>query len=192
MLKIAVLGGSFDPVHNAHIQMAQCAFDEFNIDKIIFVPAYKPPHKSDLIADSQDRYNMLVSVVKKNPKYLIDCYELDLKKEVYSYQMLDYLKNKYEKSSIKMLIGSDSFNNLGSWRNAEYICKNYGFYVIRRPNVIIDKNSAYYDYCLFSNKVMSEISSTMIREKVKNKQDISNLVPKEVENYIKQNKIYFE
>ncbi len=190
MLKVAVLGGSFDPVHNAHLQMTRTAFEEFKLDKIIFVPAYKPPHKSCLVASDKDRYAMLCSAIKGFPDCVIDTYELDLKKEIYSYIMLDYLKNKYANCDIKMLVGADSFAQLNLWKNTEYICKKYGFYVIGRPGVEIDKNSIYYNCCVFSKKIMSDISSTMIRNMIKNKQDISCFVPKKVEEYIKQNKLY--
>ncbi len=190
MNRTGILGGSFDPVHKAHISMAQTALKEFALDKVIFVPAYRPPHKMFLSSPPQDRYNMLSLAIKNFEKFFIDTYELDLKREVFSYQMLDYFKDKYKDTDIKMIIGSDSFNNLALWKNAEYICKNYGFYVIKRPNIEINKNSIYYKYCIFSESVMADISSTEIREKIKNGQDITALVLPETAEYIKEKKLY--
>ena len=86
-MNFGVLGGSFDPIHNAHLQMAKTALKEFNLDKIIFVPAYIPPHKSKLIASEKDRYDMLYEVTKDVGRYDIDTYEIDSKKVIYSYQM---------------------------------------------------------------------------------------------------------
>ncbi len=190
MIKIGILGGSFDPVHNAHIQMAKCALEEFLLDKIIFIPAYRPPHKARITASAKDRYNMLKLALRNFPNFFIDTYEIDLHKEIFSYQMLDYCKQKYNNYNIKMIIGSDSFNQLDFWKNTEYICKNYGFYVLRRPNIDINKENPYYKYCEFSKSVMSDISSTEIRNKIKKEEDISSIVDKNVATYIKEKKLY--
>lgn len=187
---LGILGGSFDPIHNAHIEMAETALKEFNLDKILFVPAYIPPHKQKLVASEKDRYNMLFDAVKNIEKYEIDTFEIDSKKVIYSYQMLDFIKSKYNTNSIKMIIGADSFNNLSTWKNSEYIAKEYGFIVFKRPNIKIDVNSLYYKYCLFSKHIMKDISSTYIRQKLKEKKDISKYVPGQVLEYIKENNLY--
>ena len=191
-MNFGIFGGSFDPIHNAHIQMAKIALEEFNIDKIIFVPAYIPPHKSKLIASENDRYNMIYNVIKDSKKYEIDTYEIDSQRVIYSYQMLDYIKRKHDKDNIKMIIGADSFNNLFSWKNIEYIAEKYGFIVFPRPNIKIDINSPYHKYCCFSKYVMKDISSTIIREKLKYKKDISLYLPKQVIEYIREKNLYNE
>ena len=191
-MNIGVFGGSFDPIHNAHLRMAATALKEFNLDKIIFVPAYIPPHKTKLVANEQDRYNMLFDVIKEFKQYEIDTYELDLKQTVYSYQTLDYIKSKNANDNIKMIIGADSFNQLGYWKNTDYIVKKYGFIVFPRPNIDIDTKSPYYKYCDISNTVMEDISSTNIRQYLKENRDISELVPQQVVNYIKNNGLYSE
>ena len=191
-MNIGVFGGSFDPVHNAHLRMAETALKEFNLDKIIFVPAYVPPHKFKLVACETDRYNMLFNVIKDIEQYEIDTYEIDSKRSVYSYKMLDYLQTKHKGDSIKMLIGADSFNNLHLWNNAEYIVKKYGAIVFPRPNIEIDNKSPYYKYCLFSKTVMDDISSTDIRKCLKDKKSILKYVPKQVAEYIKKKNLYNE
>ena len=189
---IGILGGSFDPVHNAHIKMAETALKEFKLDKIIFVPAFIPPHKKILVASEQDRYNMLFEVTKDIEQYEIDTYELDSKKSVYSYEMLDYIKSNHNSDDIKMIIGADSFNNLALWKNTDYIVKKYGFIVFPRPNIEINTNSPYYKDCLFSKYVMKNIASTDIRQKLKEKKDISKYVPKQVFDYIRGKNLYNE
>ncbi len=191
-MNIGVFGGSFDPIHNAHLQMAETSLKEFNLDKIIFVPAYIPPHKTKLIASEKDRYNMLLDVIKNNKKYEIDTYEIDLQKVIYSYQMLDYIKSKNNKNNIKMIIGADSFNNLSTWKNVEYIAKEYGFIVFPRPNINIDIQSPYCKYCLFSKNIMKDISSTKIRQCLKEKKNIEKYIPKLVFDYIKKKGLYNE
>ena len=187
---LGVLGGSFDPVHNAHLKMADTALKEFDLDKIIFVPAYIPPHKLKLIASEKDRYNMLSEVIKDSNKYEIDTFEIDSKKVIYSYQMLDYLKSKHNVDNIKMIIGADSFNQLTGWKNIEYISKKYGFIVFPRPSINIDVQSPYYKYCCFSKYLMEDISSTNIRQCLKEKKDILQFVPKQVAEYIKKKGLY--
>ena len=189
---LGVFGGSFDPIHNAHLKMADMALKEFELDKIIFVPAYIPPHKLKLIASEKDRYNMLVSAIKDNKQYEIDTYEIDSKKVIYSYQMLDYIKSKHEADNVKMIIGADSFNQLFSWKKIEYISKKYGFIVFPRPNINIDVQSPYYKNCCFSKNIMEDISSTNIRQCLKENKDILEYVPKQVAEYIKENNLYNE
>ena len=133
---------------------------------------------------------MLKLALQDFSEFLVDTYELDLKREVFSYQMLDYCKIKYNNYEVKMIIGSDSFNQLDSWRETEYICKNYGFYVLQRPGININKESPYYKYCKFSKVVMSDISSTEIRNKIKNCGDISHFIDKKVLDYIKEKNLY--
>ena len=191
-MNVGILGGSFDPIHYAHLKMAEISLKEFNLDKIIFVPSYLPPHKSGLFASAEDRYNMIYNVIKNNSQYDIDTYEIDLKKTVYSYQMLDYFESNYKSCCIKMIIGSDSFNNLYTWKNVEYIAKKYGFIVFLRPNVKININNPYHKYCIFSKYNIKNISSTVIRQKIKDKEDILQYVPKQVFEYIKDKNLYNE
>lgn len=189
-MNIGILGGSFDPIHNAHLQIAKTALNEFNLDKIIFVPAYIPPHKIKLVESDIDRYNMLFNVIKDIKQYEIDTYELDSKKTIYSYQMLDYMADKYKNSKIKMIIGADSFNQLDLWKHPEYIAKKYGFIVFPRPNIKIDIKSPYYDDSDISKTIMQDISSTNIRQCLREKKDMSKYVPKQVFDYIKEKGLY--
>jgi len=191
-MNFGILGGSFDPIHNAHLQMAKTSLEEFNLDKIIFVPAYIPPHKTNLVASEKDRYNMLIDVIKDNKRYEIDTYEIDSKKVIYSFQMLDYIRSKHSTDNIKMIIGADSFNNLSYWKNSEYIAEKYGFIVFPRPGINIDVQSPYYENCFFSKQIMENISSTTIRQKIKNKEDFFHFVPQQVYEYIKKKNLYNE
>lgn len=191
MRKIGVFGGSFDPVHNAHIETARQAVDEFGLDFVIFIPSYLPPHKLRLQASSQDRLNMLSLAVKNNSKFLIDTFEIQNKRIVYSFETLDYLQKKYYKDILKLIIGSDTFNQLDEWVKPEYIAEKYGFFVMKRPDIAVDFNSKYSKYAVFSEFLMKNISSTQIRDMIKNNAaDIESMVPKEVLKYIKENNLY--
>ncbi len=190
MSVMAVFGGSFDPVHNAHLAIARKAVDEMGADVIIFVPAYIPPHKKSLVADSKHRLNMLSLALEKKTEYIIDAFELEQKSSVYSFQTLDYINNKYAGNSIKLLIGSDSFNMLETWKNPEYVAEKYGFFVMQRPDNVADANSRYYKYGVFSKTLIENISSTQIRLYIKENISAAHLMPESVWRYIEENKLY--
>ena len=188
-LKIGVFGGSFDPVHLEHTKIADVAFKEFNVDKIIIVPAYKPPHKNALNVSAQHRLNMLKLAVENLQNVFIDCFEINSKKSVYTFETMDYLHQKYYNDSLKLIIGQDSYNQLDNWRKSEYIAEKYGFFVVRRNGLTINKNSRFFKYSVFSNFV-GTISSTEVRTKIEQATDVSSLLDNKVLNYIKQNNLY--
>lgn len=190
MSKIGVLGGSFDPIHNAHIEIAKKAVYEFGLDFVVFVPAYLPPHKKKLEVSDQHRLHMLSLGIENNSKFVLDKFEIESKKIIYSFQTLDYLQKKYSEDKIKLIIGSDTFNQLHTWKNPDYIAEKYGFFVMKRPNISVDINSKYYKYSFFSQTLMRNIASTQIRKMIKNNENVDNYIPKKVLEYIKDNNLY--
>lgn len=188
--KIGVLGGSFDPVHCAHLEIASQSVSEFGLDFVIFVPAYLPPHKAKLKASDMHRYNMLSLAVCDRKKFIIDDFELHSKRTVYSYETLDYLNKKYAGNKIKLIIGSDSFNQLSSWKKPKYIAEHYGFIVIQRPENKPDVKSTYYKYSDISKFTAHDISSTEVREILIKNGNIKDKLPEKVLDYIKKNELY--
>ncbi|MFA7074479.1 MAG: nicotinate (nicotinamide) nucleotide adenylyltransferase [Endomicrobiaceae bacterium] len=188
--KIGVLGGSFDPVHCAHLEAAFQSVSEFGLDLVVFVPAYLPPHKIKLEVSGIHRYRMLALAVGNRKKFVIDDFEINSKRKVYSYETLDYLNRKYAGNKIKLIIGSDSFNQLASWERPEYIAERYGFIVIQRPGSQPDVESVYYKYADISKFKAHDISSTAVREILKKNGDIKGKLPGKVLDYIKKNELY--
>lgn len=190
MSKIGVLGGSFDPIHNAHIEIAKKAVCEFGLDFVVFVPAYLPPHKQKLEVSDEHRLKMVSLAIENNPKFLLDEFEIKSKKIIYSFQTLDYLQEKYFRDNIKLIIGSDTFNQLNTWVNPDYIAEKYGFLVMKRPNIVIDLNSKYYRFSLFSQALTEDISSTQIRKMIKNNENVDGYISKNILNYIRDCNLY--
>lgn len=190
MANIGVLGGSFDPVHCAHLEIAGQALAEFNLDFIIFVPAYVPPHKNKLEVSDQHRYDMLRLAVSNSKKFIVETFEIDCKRVVYSYETLDFLSKKYVGDRIKMIIGSDSFNQLNTWKRAEYIACTYGFIVIKRPGNDPEKKSFFYKYADISKFTAHNISSTSIRNMLMKNLDVKEKLPENVLDYIRKNELY--
>jgi nicotinate-nucleotide adenylyltransferase len=167
MSKVAIFGGSFDPVHKAHIQLVNFALESCNFKKIIFVIAYTPPHKSRQYASIDDRVAMLKFAAKNLPKIEISLYEALKKEIVYSYQTLDYFQSLYPKDEIYMIIGADSLLELPTWKNIDYLASHYKFMVVKRPGMKIRKDTKYLDRCIFAKNETENISSTKIRQLIK-------------------------
>ncbi|GMO65317.1 MAG: nicotinate-nucleotide adenylyltransferase [Endomicrobiia bacterium] len=191
MSKIAIFGGSFDPVHKSHIQIADLAVKCFDLEELIFVVAYAPPHKKKQYADIEDRISMLRLVTYNVSKIRISCCEAQKREVVYSHQTLDYFQNLYSSDEIYMVIGSDSLLSLSTWENIDYIVTRYKFIIARRHNIKISNDTKYLDRCVFINNEIENISSTRIRELIKlGHIEASSLLDSRVYDYIIQKRLY--
>jgi nicotinate-nucleotide adenylyltransferase len=191
MHKIAIFGGSFDPVHKSHIQTAEFAFKSFNFKKMIFVVARTPPHKIKQYAYIEDRISMLKLAVRNMQKTEISLYEAQKLETVYSYQTLDYFNRLYTEDEVYMVVGSDSLLDFPTWKNIDYMVDRYKFIVAKRPGFEVNKNIKYSDKCVFINKEMEDISSTEIRRLVKEDyKKAASLLDKKVYSYIIKNGLY--
>lgn len=199
MKKKAILGGTFDPFHNGHLSIAYESLYRLNLDELIFMPAGNPPHKrKKLITPSQLRIQMLEASIKGEKRFRVSDYEI--KKEGYSftYETLNYFKAKEEDTTLYFLTGVDCLMELDSWRNVEEILRTANFVVFNRPGYsreeILkqkDKIERQYDCdIIFLDIPLLDISSTEIRGKVKKHEEIKYLVPREVYDIIKDNKLY--
>jgi nicotinate-nucleotide adenylyltransferase len=166
MSKIAVFGGSFDPVHKSHIQLVKFALESYDVKKVIFVIAYTPPHKSKQYADIDDRIAMLKIATEGLLRIEISLYEVLKKKLVYSYQTLDYFQCLYPEAEIYIIIGSDSLLELPTWKNIDYLASRYKFMVFKRPCIKIKKDTKYLDRCIVAQNETEDISSTEIRQMI--------------------------
>ncbi|MDR1695476.1 MAG: nicotinate (nicotinamide) nucleotide adenylyltransferase [Endomicrobium sp.] len=193
MEKIAVFGGSFDPPHKAHVQIAKEALKAFDLKKVIFVPAYAAPHKTKQYADISDRIEMLkIALASENPdKTEIGLYEARQRRKVYSYETLDHFKKIYPDNEIFMIIGSDSLLDLPGWKNIEYLASQYKFIVAKRPGAVIEEGTKFTDRCLFIDKETEDISSSEIRGLIsKNDGSVLDFIDEKVYGYIKERKLY--
>jgi nicotinate-nucleotide adenylyltransferase len=188
---IAIFGGSFDPVHKGHIEIAKLACLSFDLQKVIFVPAWAAPHKLLHFASPESRLALLKIALSDFSDFAIDLFEFEKKDKVYTYQTLDYFQNKYPSSRIQMIIGSDSLNALCAWKNIDYIVSKYEFIVAKREGVSISADGKMLRHCIFIDKEIPEISSSNIRRLIEqgDPQAALFLDPK-VYEYIIKNKIY--
>jgi nicotinate-nucleotide adenylyltransferase len=191
MSKIAIFGGSFDPVHKSHIQLVEFALEYCKFKKVIFVIAYTPPHKSKQYANINDRIAMLELATEGLPQIEISLYEVLKKKVIYSYQTLDYFQSLYPEDEIYMIIGSDSLLELPTWENIDYLVSRYRFMVVKRPGIKIKKDTKYLDRCIVVQNETEDISSTEIRQMIKEGSKKSELLlDKKVYSYIVKRRLY--
>lgn len=192
MSKVGIFGGTFDPIHLGHLITAQSVKEIRDLTKIIFIPAYISPHKTDAIPSSpEDRLNMIKFSIENIPFF--DYSDIEIKKGGISYTVdtLRELKKKYDK--LELIIGYDNIFSFNTWKEPDEIFKLADVIVLKRksshPPQFEDK---YYHQAVFVQTRGIEISATDIRERVKNGMPINFLVPPAVIKYIYEHKLYVE
>ena len=188
-MKIGIYVGSFNPPHKGHIKIANHLISNY-LDKIIIIPTGNYWNKFDLI-DIQDRINMLK--LYKNEKIIIDEKNNNIE---YTYQILNILSNEYKDDELYLVLGADNIISFDKWKNYEEILK-YNLIILNRSNIDIIKylnNLNKKDKYIIVNDLPNiDISSTMIRNKIKNKEeDLNKYLDDEIYEYIKLKKIYQE
>ncbi len=180
-----VFGGNFDPVHTGHLILANDALNLLALEKVLFVPAWKAPLKNDITSASfKDRYNMLKLATSKEDSF--EVLDLESKRKGISYSY-DTLKELFEKEkSLCLLIGEDRAINFTEWHKWEKILQIVDVFVLKRNC----KSQKYPKELKTLNSRIIEISSTEIREKIKNGKPVDFLLPKVVLDYIKEHNIY--
>lgn len=197
MEKIGILGGTFDPIHNAHIELAEYAYRELGLSKVIFIPAYIPPHKRDRkIADENHRLNMAKLAVKEHPDFSVSDIELRLKGASYTSRTLSALDNG--RCRLVFIVGADSFMSLDTWHEPEIIFEKADIACACRNGVNKKTLTAraqkyrecYNGKCYILDMPDTDISSTHIREMIMHGQNPSCYISPAVWEYIKKNRLY--
>lgn len=197
MKKIGIIGGTFNPIHLAHLYIAYEAKCQLNLDKVIFMPAGSPPHKkNEDILEAPLRYKMVLEAIKKYEDFEISNYEIEKEGFSYTYETLENFKSK--DNILYFITGADCLINIEKWKNPDRIFKASKLVVFNRPgydkeSLKLQKNEIEKNYNTSINflDIMDlEISSTMIRDRIKDGKKIDFFIPKEVLDFIRKNNIY--
>lgn len=181
-MSICIFPGTFNPIHEGHLKMAQYALKKYNFEKIIFIPAYLPPHKEISSELAKHRYRMVELAIKNNSRFEISDIEYQSEGKSYSLITVKKIIEQYNiKSRLNFIIGADAFAKIDTWYKAEELKDLVHFIVFPRLGDSID-NIVGWDYELTDMDLIN-ISSTNIRNGKAN--DIIN-----VEGYIKNNGLY--
>ena len=197
--KIGIMGGTFDPIHNGHLVIAEAARHEYALDKVLFIPAGEPPHKeSYLITNAEDRYNMVELAIEGNEKFEISPIEIQRPGPSYTVDTLSQLKNIYKESEFFIITGADAIVELLTWKETGRLASLCSFIAATRPGFDLkrlnDELKAFPQN--LKRKIVAmevpgmAISSTDIRNRRGENKPISYLLPEKVEKYIFQENLY--
>jgi nicotinate-nucleotide adenylyltransferase len=190
-VRLGIFGGSFDPVHRGHLQLAILATKEFNLEKVFFVPARQPPHKKGKkLTPARDRMAMLSKAIEPYPRFTISRFELERKSTTYTYQTLNSFKRQFPSARLFFLMGSDSLAELHTWKNAAALARLCDFIVGVRKGAPKRCRLALANKVHYISRPILPISSSLVRERVQSGRPIKRLVPPAVERYIENKKLY--
>lgn len=195
--KIGLMGGSFDPVHLGHLIIAQYVKESFALAKVIFIPTGQAPHKT-YQTSREDRLHMLNLAIGDNEDFAIDYYEINKNQVAYTIDTLAYLKSIYRSSDLYFIIGLDNLHGLKFWKGIGGYNKYVDIILIERkakvPKGIEDEIAWYkdqYDLDIHYLKTpLIEISSSNIRERLKEGKTVRYMIRDEVADYIYQRGLY--
>ena len=199
--RIAVMGGTFDPIHYGHLVTAEAVRHEFQLDQVLFIPTGKPPHKAaDTVSNPESRYLMTLLATESNDHFYASRMEIDRSGFTYTIDTIHALQQIYPTDTeIFFITGADAFYQMFSWHHAEDLLKTCTFVAATRPGYqkeeLIQRIHA-----TIQNHPMQKfhflevpalaISSSDIRARVRSGYPIKYLVPEAVENFIKKHRLY--
>lgn len=196
--KIGVFGGSFDPMHLGHLNMAIALMEVCHLDKVLFCPAYISPFKSDAppSASPEHRFAMVSLVIKEIPSFSILDWEIHEKGPSYTIDTMKRLHILYKDAELFLLLGEDQLSDLHQWKNVDEL------FILCKPLIASRENKEIYTNKHFSSSIreliekgriaipMFDISSTVIRERLKHKRFCGHLVPDLILDYIENHRLY--
>jgi len=198
---IGIYGGSFDPVHLGHLQTATSIKNELNIDRLFMLPCFEPVHKNSLNYTSKQRLQMLDLAIKEFNSLEIDTREILRGGGSFMIDTLLDLKESFKNESICLIIGMDSFINFKTWKNWDEFSKLIHLVVLpRNGDQPVSKTLTTFEtvknidrlksnssgHLYFSNSQMIDISSSAIRGKIAANQNLDNLLPISIINFLKK------
>jgi len=214
-IRLGLLGGTFNPIHQGHVQAAQIVRDRFNLDQVWFIPSHIPPHKSsDEVASAEHRMNMVRLAVTGSPGFIPSSIEIEDEGTSYSILTLGKIKKLFPSAQLFFILGVDAFLEIDTWRDYKQVMEQCFFIVISRPGYELQKakevlEGTYSERMYevpedddlsqaigFTSQIylMSiqalDISSSQIRQILSAGGAISQMVPFPVEEYIKEHNLY--
>ena len=168
-MRIALLGGTFNPVHDGHLIIAEAARESFRLDRVVFVPAGRPPHKKAPKTSARHRLAMLRLAVRGNRAFTVSDWEIRQKRVVYTFETLEHYRKVWTKAALYFILGADSLKELPRWRESRRLRRMCRFVAFPR---------------------IDAFSSSDIRRRVLRRQSIRYRVPANVERYIREQRLY--
>jgi nicotinate-nucleotide adenylyltransferase len=188
---IALYGGSFDPVHKAHLELARTALENCDLESVIFVPAAQSPLKnSAALAEDSDRVEMLRLATTGEPRFEVDTCEIERGGTSYTVDTVKAYRAAHEGCRLHWIIGADQFEPLPQWRCIEEIASMITFIVLRRPGHSIVESAVKGLRFVTIDAPLMPYSSTKIRASIAQGRSVVDLLPPAVEAFISSRGLY--
>jgi nicotinate-nucleotide adenylyltransferase len=184
MRAIGILGGTFDPVHNAHLAMARAALEELRLDRVLFIPTGTPKYRRPAAASGEHRIAMLRLALAGHEKFAIDARELAPEASGYTVDTLRALRAELGGVELYLLMGADQYVKLGSWQRPDEVAKLASIAVFARPGITLE------DQVRLIPMQPMHVSASEIRARAARGEDVAALVPPAVANYIARHRLY--
>lgn len=212
-MRIAILGGTFNPVHYGHLRVAEEVREILDLDNVLFIPAFHPPHKEDSsLISPEKRLNMVRLAIEDNPFFDVSDMEIKRGGRSYSIVTLREIHEAQPETEINFIVGTDSFNEMTTWCEYEELLKLTNLLVVPRQGYPVKKvaevlpvalaRQFWYDnekgiyannfgrFIMYMGTTLIAISASDIRERVKEDRSLRYLLPPSVEEYIKAERLY--
>ncbi|WP_413380105.1 nicotinate-nucleotide adenylyltransferase [Alkalihalobacillus sp. 1P02AB] len=189
MKRIGLFGGSFDPPHLGHMLMAQYVLEECELDEIWFVPVHTPPHKKrESMSTNEERLEMLEQSTAFEERFFISTIEFERKGISYTIETVKQLKKQHPNIQFYFIIGGDMIESLHTWKDIDELMEDTTFIGVQRPGT--SSQAIYSDRVIQVETIQVDLSSTLIRERVKLGKSIAYMVPNGVESIIRKRGLY--
>jgi nicotinate-nucleotide adenylyltransferase len=197
-MRVGVIGGTFDPIHAGHLIVAEQARDQLALDQVVFIPAGQPPHKAARqITAAHHRLAMVQLAIADHVAFALSRIDLDREGPCYSVETISLLQEKWgPETEIHFLIGEDSLRDLPRWHQPDRLLRLCQIVAVQRPGYSVDLNTLDKQLAGAADRIQTiaspliDISSTDIRERVRENRSIRYLVPDPVRRYIEQHNLY--
>jgi len=181
---IGVLGGTFDPVHNAHLAMARAALEHLALDRLLFIPTGPTRYRAPSSTSGEHRVAMLRLAIEGEPKFAVDERELGPQASGYTVDTLRALRSELGNAELHLLMGADQYDKLDTWHHPEELKRLARISVFTRPGIELKQKAN-----LIPMDPMP-LSASEIRARARRGEDLSRFVPPAVANYIARRRLY--
>ena len=199
-MRLGIYGGSFDPIHHAHLLLAECALDKMKLERVEFVPLGLPPHRKRLRTSDEDRYEMTLRAIAPYPEFSVNRYELDSNATSYTVDTVRHYRKLYPNDELFLIVSSETFNDMPNWLEPGEICRLVSLIIAQRGGYPPPNFDAFLPFTSrerveeLKRGVVDipamELSSTDIRKRVAAGESVRFLTPDCVIDYIREKRLY--
>ena len=197
-MKVGIFGGTFDPVHQGHMVIAEQVMDELDLSRVVFVPGGIPPHKeaSSVRASAEDRFDMVEAAVAGNERFSVDRVEVDAGRPMHSVETVEILKEREAGNDWYFITGADEVSNLLAWKEPDRLLEEVVMVAATRPGYDLSKlhhleaGLRNFDRIFPVECTRVDISATGIRRRILQGKSVRYLVPEGVYEIIRDRGLY--